>query len=195
MRWHFYSSGCIFRLHATPAPASGSSSAAPPWLLSAFMRCCPVITRLHLSQLTAAVDTSLSPYWGSISSLIQPRWESLQQDAGVMRPRSHFSLQRRRRDHVQKLSCNAKLDVTESGILQGNSFTFPDLSCNSKKNSNNLNNKTILLVLSRAAEARIGNIFCTLRHGLNVIIVQSVDPLWCWRKQEQFEQTSFLGGA
>lgn len=60
--------------------------------------------------------------------------------------------------------CDANLVVTESGILQGNSFTFPDLSCNSTKNYNNLKSKTILLVLFRAAEVRIGDLFCTLHN-------------------------------
>lgn len=104
VRWHFNSSTgslAVF-LGCTLLPLL---RAAPPWLLTALcsLRCCPITSRLHLSQLTAAVDTSLSPYWGSISSLIQPCWESLLQDAWVRRPHSHFPLQRSRRDHVQTL--------------------------------------------------------------------------------------------
>lgn len=46
--------------------------------------------------------------------------------------------------------------------MQGTSFTFLDLSCNSKKTSNYLNSKTILFDLSRAAKVRTGDLFCIL---------------------------------
>lgn len=169
-------------------PAPCSSFAAPCSLC-----CCPVSSRLHLSQLTAAVDTSLSPYWGSISSLIQPCWESLLQDAGVRGPRSHFSLQKKEetwsivKTLLGSFRCDAKPNVTESGISQGNSFTFPDLLCNSKKNSNNLSNEIIQFVLSRAAKVRVGNWICILHNCYVLLNTQSVSSRWWWRKQEQFQ--------
>lgn len=178
VRWHLNSSAGSLAVFLGCMLLPLLRSAAPPQLLLlgcsslaalCSLRCCPVTSRLHLSQLTAAVDTSLSPYWGSISSLIQPCWESLLQDAGVRRPTHLLSSAEketwsRANTLLGSFRCDANLDVTESGILQGNTFTFPDLSCDGKKKSNNLNSKTILLVLSRAAEVRKGDLFCTLRN-------------------------------
>lgn len=101
--------------------------AAPPWLLCACCAAAPSPAAFIFSQLAAAAETSLSPYWGSISSLIQPCWESLLQDAGVSRPHSHFPFaEKETRSRANTLfgsfRCDANVDVTESGVLQGELF-------------------------------------------------------------------------
>lgn len=81
--WHFNGSERAWLYFKTRCNSRSSQLLLPPPSPPlSYPRCFLVTGRVHLFELTAAVDTSLSPYWGSISSLIQPCWESVLQRKG-----------------------------------------------------------------------------------------------------------------